>query len=548
MAGSWTNVVQVSPGGVGIDRALLLSDGTVMAVQSACGTECSSNWFKLTPDTNGRYVTGSWTPLHPMHYSRTYYASAVLTDGRVFVAGAEYGTPFLPENEGEIYNPLTDTWTETFAPTNLVDAQKGLGECESTLLPDGRLLLAPDTPASCGETIIYDPKADIWSAGSNLFRNCGIYEASWVKLPDDSVLVIDTYGTQSERYIPSLKNWVNDTNVPVAVYDNFNPAEMGAAVLLPTGKALFLGGSGHTALYTPSGTTNAGSWTAGPDFPNPGGTNQLATADAPAAVMPNGKVLCAVSPASPTVQFTTPTTFCEYDPVANSFTVIAGPMNDFATNRKPFTITMLALPDGNVLVCDGEARPYIYQPSGSPQPAWKPSISGITANANGSYHLTGTQLNGVSYGAAYGDDAQMDSNYPLVRMTDNTIGDVRYARTFNWSSTSVQTGSRPVSTEFALPYQFLNRGPHQYSLVAVANGIASDPVTFYGPVWVDFNYVGATQDGSFAFPYKTLTNGISACPANGSIFCKGPASHRETPRITKAMSILAYGGTVTVGR
>jgi hypothetical protein len=73
-------------------------------------------------------------------------------------------------------------------------------------------------------------------------------------------------------------------------------------------------------------------------------------------------------------------------------------------------------------------------------------------------------------------------------------------------------------------------------------------VTFYGPVWVDFNYVGATQDGSFAFPYKTLTNGISACPANGSIFCKGPASHRETPRITKAMSILAYGGTVTVGR
>src|SRR5215471_16488683 len=134
----------------------------------------------------------------------------------------------------------------------------------------------------------------------------------------------------------------------------------------------------------------------------------------------------------------------------------------------------------------------------------------------------------------------MDSNYPLVRMTNNANTNILYGRTFNWSSTGIQTGSRIVSTEFTLPPQVVGDGPSQYSLVAVANGIASDPVTFYGPLWVDFNYVGVIQNGNFNSPYKTLTNGIIACPINGSIFCKGPASHRETPRIGKAMTIFAY--------
>ena len=63
---------------------------------------------------------------------------------------------------------------------------------------------------------------------------------------------------------------------------------------------------------------------------------------------------------------------------------------------------------------------------------------------DGSFHLTGTLLNGISQGAAYGDDAQMDSNYPLVRAADGT-GNVYYLRTFNWSSTGVQTGNTVVS-------------------------------------------------------------------------------------------------------
>jgi autotransporter-associated beta strand protein len=66
-----------------------------------------------------------------------------------------------------------------------------------------------------------------------------------------------------------------------------------------------------------------------------------------------------------------------------------------------------------------------------------------------------------------------------VRLT-NSSSIVYYARTFNWSSTSVMTGNRPVSTEFTLP---ANLTAGTYSLVAVANGNASDPIQFTTTIW-----------------------------------------------------------------
>ncbi len=116
-------------------------------------------------------------------------------------------------------------------------------------------------------------------------------------------------------------------------------------------------------------------------------------------------------------------------------------------------------------------------PTAHPWPPGKPFITTITPNADGSYHLTGALLNGISEGAAYGDDWQMNSNYPIVRLTD-AAGNVHYARTFNWSSTSVMTGTTPETTEFRLPAGLV---AGTYSLVVVANGNSSLPVSFYTP-------------------------------------------------------------------
>ena len=454
--GKWTALVNPAPDAV--DTMLLLSDGTVMAANAG-----DKNWFRLLPDNQGGYIKGTWKTLEPMQDTRLYYSSAVLRDGRVFIAGGEYGSG---KNTAEVYDPLKNQWTYT------PYSWQSFSDSISKILPDGTVLVAPVGPVPSGTTIIYDPNSNSWHPGGKLFRGSYQDEASWVKLPDDSILTIDPFGTNSERYIPASNTWVNDSPVPVSLYDPYG-GELGAAFLLADGRAFFLGSSGHTAFYTPSGTTAPGTWASGPDFPNGQGTP-----DAPAAMMVNGKILCVTSPAPTSANhFPTPASFYEYDPSSNSFTSVSFPAS--TANLLQYTTRMLDLPDGTVLFSLSNRQLYLYQPDGSPLAAGKPAISSISLNNDGSYHLVGTLLNGISEGAAYGDDAQMSSSYPLVRLT-NSSGNVYYARTYNWSSTSIMTGNRPLSTEFTLPP---NLAPGTFSLVVSANGNASDPITFTTTVW-----------------------------------------------------------------
>src|SRR5450759_4524132 len=222
-------------------------------------------WYRLTPDSHGSYVNGTWTTTAAMHDTRLYFSSDVLRDGRLFVAGAEYGTG---TNSAEVYDPLSNTWTMAPPPPA---GQKLFFDSNSKILPDGNVLITPVNPATYGGTVIYNSAANSWIVGPQLYRGYYQDEASWVKLPDDSILTIDPFGTHSERYIPSLNQWVNDSDVPVQMYDSFG-SELGAAFLLPNGKAIYFGATGHTAIYTPAGDNSPGTWVAGPDFPNGQGT------------------------------------------------------------------------------------------------------------------------------------------------------------------------------------------------------------------------------------------------------------------------------------
>ncbi len=51
----------------------------------------------------------------------------------------------------------------------------------------------------------------------------------------------------------------------------------------------------------------------------------------------------------------------------------------------------------------------------------------------GNYQIFGTQFNGLSNANAFGDEFQVDGNFPMVRITNNATGDVRYALTYNWT-------------------------------------------------------------------------------------------------------------------
>ena len=536
-AGEWTKLNRGAPGPV--NMMLLLADGTVMAQNTG-----NNVWYRLTPN-NGSYVDGTWTTRTPMTSTRLYYSSAVLRDGRVLIAGAEYGNGW---NTAEVYTPATDSWSPAPVPASLITQNNnpqppqfantaGFTDSVCKILPNGNVLVAPNNPTTPGGCLIYNPGANSWSAGPAYLRSQN--EASWVKLPDDSILTIDKNSNNSERFIPSLNQWTNDANLPVLLYDGIS--ELGAALLLPNGKAFFLGGNGNTALYTPSGNTSPGTWVAGPVIPA-----GLGASDAAAAMMElNGKILCAVGPSG---VFAPPTSFYEYDYAVGAigaFTQVGSPTGGLTDNVFPYQTIMLVLPDASILYSDATTNLYTYVPTDFLRIASRPTISSITANGNGTYHLTGTKLNGHSEGAAYGDDAQMDSNYPLVRATDSS-GHVLYLPTFNWSSTSVQTGNKPVSTEF---FAFQNLTPGAaYSLEAVANGIGSDPVTFYGPVWVDFNGPFPFQFGTFDLPYHTLGQAINAVPATGTINIKTAGHTTETMTISKPMTIVAIGGPATIGQ
>src|SRR5260221_348236 len=213
-AGTWSKLASqpTKPtGGVGL--MLLLSDGTVLAasrvtdpseVPASSGSEV---WYKLTPDSHGCYVNGSWSTLKSMKDTRLWFSSCVLRDGKVFVAGAKYGTG---TSTAEVYDPVGDVpWTPLTVPTTLLDPSKAstvdrtknqaFVDSISKILTNGSVLVAPVYPGTHG-TLIYDPSSSTWSAGPT---PGGQQEASWVKLKDDSILTVDQDSNQSERFIPS---------------------------------------------------------------------------------------------------------------------------------------------------------------------------------------------------------------------------------------------------------------------------------------------------------------------------------------------------------
>ena len=118
----------------------------------------------------------------------------------------------------------------------------------------------------------------------------------------------------------------------------------------------------------------------------------------------------------------------------------------------------------------------VYGPSVTFQNAWRPTITKFTQNifAGGQYQIFGTQFNGLSTANAFGDEFGVQTDFPLVRIKNTATGDVRYARTHDFSTMAVATGSATVSTWFDVP---TNIETGDSTLEVVANGIPSLPVT-----------------------------------------------------------------------
>jgi hypothetical protein len=136
---------------------------------------------------------------------------------------------------------------------------------------------------------------------------------------------------------------------------------------------------------------------------------------------------------------------------------------------------MLELPSGQILFSDFTTNMQVFTPAGTYEAAWQPTITSVpaTLTPGDTYAISGTQFNGLSQGAMYGDDGQMASNYPLVRLVSTATGNVYYCRTHGHSTMGVATGSEIVSTNFDVPSTVPLGAAELY---VVANGIASNPI------------------------------------------------------------------------
>ena len=204
--GSWTTLTNLAPSGGG--AMTLLSDGTVLVKNASSG---SLLYKKLTPDALGSYINGTWSFIWPMFDSRLYYSSQLLKDGRLYVAGGEYGTGV----GGDIY-PVTNTWKLANLPGIT------LSDANSEILDDGRVLQGA-VGGTGKQTFLYDPATNTYTNGPNTLDYYN--EAAWVKLPDGSILMVDVPfegdDHSTERYIPSLNQWVLDAPAPVSLFDLF---------------------------------------------------------------------------------------------------------------------------------------------------------------------------------------------------------------------------------------------------------------------------------------------------------------------------------------
>jgi hypothetical protein len=468
MPGTWQSLANQASFNAG--TMLLLTDGTVLCHDSGEQEVGSSNWYKLSPNQYGSYLHGTWSNMKSGPNSPLYFASAVLKDGRVFVAGGEYnGSGEQVELlAAEIYDPLTNSWTILSTPPGWTE----IGDAPCCVFPDGRVLLGS---IEDNRNAIYDPVANSWVEAARK-NNTMSSEETWTLLPDQTILTVDCVGhPQTEKYVIPSDVWVSAGSTPSDLVED-KSSEIGPAVLLPDGRVFAVGATGATALYTmPAIANQAGTWNNGPIFPTQKG-QQLIAKDAPACLLPNGKVLCTASPASgcrPDEEgFCPPTYFFEFDPNSNSLMSVPAPSN---STKAVYAGRMLLLPSGEVLFSNGTPDIELYIPDGIPNASWRPEITGSPQNIQPgqTYAIYGRQLNGLSQAVSYGDDASMATNYPIVLIRNSSNNKVTYCRTHDHSTMGVHTGDTIHNTRFTVPSS-IEAGKSEICIMA--NGIASDSV------------------------------------------------------------------------
>jgi hypothetical protein len=475
-SGTWTDVSHVPFSGEGGWGPLVLTDGSVMIKQSFTGS--AGVWYKLAPDSKGNYTDGTWTKLAvmPAGYSPDFFAEQVLTDGRVLIEGGEYNDECSGgcwTTKGALYDPVANSWSSVVPPSGWTT----IGDAESIILPNGTYMLANccDSPgqqalASISGTTVTWTKTNSYSYND---------EQGYAALPDGNVLMVDVWNHGSnyddyEIYNTSTDTWSLAGNT-ADYLSTTSTYELGAAPLTPQ-----YGSQGTIIQFTANQNPGindvydvaSSTWTSGPVTKV--GSTVYFYADAPAATLPDGNILTEGSPG----YGATPAHFWEFN-IDTTGAVTATQVNDTNTSSSSsnFTGNLIPLPTGQILWDNSQysTEVAVYTPQGSADASWLPVISSVSATLmvpSTGNALSGTNFNGFDLGGAYGDDAQAATNFPLVRITNNSSGDVCFARSYDFSTMGVWTQGT-TNAVFDVPASCESGAS---TLQVIVNGIASTGV------------------------------------------------------------------------
>ena len=541
LASNWTALTNQAP--TEIQTMELLTNGDVMAASYADNFEA---WYLLTPSSTGSYVDGTWTRLANEPTGRLYTGSAVLPNGNYFDVGGEYVNGSSEEswsNTSDEYDPFTNTWTKTATfPEN------NFGDDPLMLLNNGEILAGY---LAGPQTFLYNYNTNTWTptTGTKLY-NDQTDEEGWVLLPDGSVLDYDIWSSlanpsspgQAQRYIPSTGQWVATGTVPVAL-SNTAEYELGPATLLPNGDVFQVGANnGNTAIFNPSTDTDTGGgvWTAGPQIPD-----DYISDDAPGVLLPDGQFLFTADPGN----YASPSHVFDYNYLNNTITDITptvanGDPADLVAQLNngeegSYVDRFLMLPTGQALFTTGwDDQLYVYTGTGAIDTSSTPSISGITANGGNSYTLTGSALDGAQQGAMYGDDADMNTNYPIVSV-NTEIGTTYFATTTDWNLVGVGVTNGATSVNFALPTAISSPPVLTASFLAPIDGEPLTNVTV--ATFTDPN--GDYADGDYTATIDWgdgtgTTTGIITGPVGGVYTISGSHTYEAEGLETLSVSVV----------
>jgi hypothetical protein len=461
--------------------SLLLTDGRVMVHDAS-----SRNWRILTPDAFGSYVNGTWSDAAqlPAGHQPLYYGAAVLPDGRLVISGGEYNDNVSgadQTNATSIFDPDTNyptgAWTSISPPNGGASPWNQIGDSSGVVFPDGRFAVCNNFSTSIA---VLDAVALTWTVLAGGGKADNFTEENGALLPDGTFLLVNcNLGVSgAEKYDIATNTWYSASAPPQQLASSGGmmiAPEMGPTVMRPNGTAAAFGANGLNAVYTPAlGQPNqTGSWAMAGSFPSVNMV-QVFMADAPACVLQNGNVLCAASGF-----FTAPTSYFEFGLNTNTMVQVGNPPT---INYNDYNVRMLMLPTGQVLTTYQNSEVVVYAATGGIQDAWRPVIVNYPSfvEPNQNYTIAGYKFNGLTEGAYYGDDANMSTNYPLVRITNLDTGHVFYCKTWGHSRMGVETADSTelISTNFHTPAG-LESG--NLRLEVVANGIPSKALVLNAP-------------------------------------------------------------------